>query len=283
MKKIVIVCSNSGIDYVDHNYNIPVFRSIINLGNESFDDYTEISAEEFYTRLDMDKSVFPTTAFISIGKMIEIFEGLKSEGYTTALVITISKQMSGLNAGVMLAAQEVNGFNVITYDSKILAYPQTYMALEASKMFEENKTIEEVINRLDFIRDNQKLIFSVDTLEYLIKNGRLSKVAGAFANLANIRPLLQIDKEGKVVSLDKTRTSKKARKLMVELFLKEIEGKNIIPYISHAYADDLVLEVIEMVKDYRPDLDDIKVCYLTPVVGAHCGPRAIALGYILKE
>lgn len=282
MKTAVIVCSNSGIDYVEHKYNIPVFRSVINLGDESYDDFTEIKAEDFYNRLSTDKKVFPTTAFVSIGKMVDVFEGLKSEGYTSALVITISKQMSGLNAGVILAGNEVEDFDVVSYDSKILAYPQTYMALEASKMFDENKTMEEVISRLDVIRENQRMIFSVDTLEYLIKNGRLSKVAGAVANLANIRPLLQIDKDGKVVSLDKTRTSKKARELMVNLFLEEIQGKDVIVYISHANAGELVDEVKNKVLEQRPDIGDVIVTYLTPVVGAHCGPRAISLGYIIK-
>ncbi len=282
MKNAVIVCSTSGIDYIQHNYKVPVFRSVINFGNESFDDLTEIKAEDFYKKIDTDKSAFPTTAYVSIGKMVDTFNSLKNQGYTGVLVITISKQMSGLNAAVSLAANEVEDFNVVPYDSKTLAYPQTYMTLEACRMFEENKSMEEVIERLDFIRSNNHLIFSVDTLEFLIKNGRLSRVAGAVANLANIRPLLHIDEEGKVVSLEKTRTSKKARQLMVELFLKEIENKDVIVYISHACAGEYVNEVKEMVFNARPDIKEIIVCFLTPVVGAHCGPRAISLGYIVK-
>lgn len=282
MKNAVIVCSNSGIDYINHKYDIPVFRSVINFGDDSFDDYTEIKAEDFYNRIETDKSVFPTTAYVSIGKMVDTFNDLKSKGYTSVIVITISKQLSGLNAAILLAAEEVEDFEVISYDSKSLAYPQTYMALEASRMFEEGKSINEVLERLDFIRENNHLIFSVDTLEFLIKNGRLSKVAGAVANLANIRPLLHIDKDGKVVSLDKTRTSKKARQLMVDLFLKEIEGKDVIVYISHANAGDYVKEVKDMVFAARNDINEIIDVFLTPVVGAHCGPRAISLGYILK-
>ncbi|MFI3329858.1 MAG: DegV family protein [bacterium] len=282
MKNAVIVCSNSGIDYINHKYDIPVFRSVINLGDKSYDDFTEIKAEDFYKLLDEDKSVFPTTAYVSIGKMVDTFNDLKSKGYDGVVVITISKQMSGLNGAILLAAEEVSDFNVVSYDSRSLAYPQTYMALEACRMFEEGKSMEEVLSRLDFIRDNNHLIFSVDTLEFLIKNGRLSKVAGAVANLMNIRPLLHIDNEGKVVSLDKTRTSKKARQLMVELFLKEVEGKDVIVYISHANAGAYVDEVKEMVFVAREDIKEITDVFLTPVVGAHCGPRAISLGYIIK-
>ncbi len=282
MKNAVIVCSNSGIDYIKHDYDIPVFRSVINFDSESYDDFTEIKAEDFYKRIEIDKSAFPTTAYVSIGKMVETFNDLKSKGYTGVVVITISKQLSGLNAAILLAAEEVSDFEVVSYDSKSLAYPQVYMALEASKMFSESKSMEEVLKKLDYIRDNNHLIFSVDTLEFLIKNGRLSKVAGAVANLMSIRPLLHIDKEGKVAPLDKTRTSKKARQLMVDLFLKEIEGKDVVVYISHASAGEYVDEVKQKVFEARPDIKEITDVFLTPVVGAHCGPRAISLGYIIK-
>ncbi len=283
MKYAVIVCSNSGLDYIEHSYNIPIFRSVINLGGKSYSDYTEIKAEDFYNILATDKSSFPTTAFVAIGNMVETFEDLKKQGYNGAICITISAQLSGLNAGITLAGQEVEDFDVISYDSKTLAYPEAYMALEAARMFEENSSLEDVLTRLDFIRDNQKLIFSVDTLEYLVKNGRLSKVAGAIANLANIRPLLQLDENGKIITLEKTRTSKKARRLMVDLFLKEVEGKDVIVYISHANAGEYVDEVKQMVLEARSDINNIIECYLTPVVGAHSGPRAISLGYIVKK
>ncbi len=274
MKFAVIVCSNSGIDYVDHNYNIPVFRSVINFGNESYEDYTGIKADEFYEKLK--QNLFPTTAFVSIGKMIDTFDRLKHNGYTGVLVITISKSLSGLYDSVVLASKEVKDFEVIGYNSKTLAFPQTYMALEASRMFEENKSLDEVINRLNYLRDKQKMYFSVDTLEYLIKNGRLSKVAGVVANLASIRPLLTLDENGKVVTLTKTRTSKKSRQLMIDTLLKEIENKNVIVYISH--ANSIYLE--EVLQILNKTINKIEVCYLTPVVGAHAGPNAIALGYI---
>lgn len=278
MKYAVIVCSNSGLDYIDHKYNIPIFRSIINIGNESYEDYVGIRPEEFYNKLK--EGLVPTTAFVSIGTMISVFNELKQQGYDGVLVITIARALSGLYDAVVLASEEIKDFHVEVYDSKTISYPQSYMALEACRLFEENQSLDDVINRLNYIRSHQKLIFSVDTLEYLIKNGRLNKVAGKIANIASVRPLLGLDSEGKVITITKTRTSKRARQLMIDTILNEIEGKSVILYITHAHALDYIEEVKQEILSRRPDVKEIKVSYLTPVVGSHTGPNAIAFGYI---
>ncbi len=284
-KTKVIVCSNSGIDYVEHPYDIEVFRSIVQYSEtEKYDDYTEISAETFYNRLITDKEAFPHTAYVTPGHMIEVFEKAKKDGYDSALVIVIAKPLSGLHNAVELYAKEVEDFKVTVYDSHCLSYPQALMGIEAAKMFDEDKTLEEVLERLDFIRDHNHMIFAVDTLEYLIKNGRLSRVAGMFANMLSIRPLLDLDPDGKVRTLEKVRTAKAARKRLVQMFLEEINGKDVIPFIVHAAAEQEILnEVKDAVLKVRTDFESIPDYLLTPVVGAHTGPKTVCLGYILKN
>lgn len=284
-KTKVIVCSNSGIDYVDHAYDIDVFRSVVQYSDtEQYDDYTEISAETFYNRLITDKAAFPHTAYVSPGHMIETFEKAKKEGYDSALVIVIAKPLSGLHNAVELYGKEVPDFKVTVYDSRCLSYPEALMAIDAAKMFSEGKSMDEVIARLDFIRDNHHFIFAVDTLEYLIKNGRLSRVAGMFANMLSIRPILDLDKEGKVRTLEKVRTSKAARKRLVQLFLEEIEGKNVIPFIVHGNASKEVIEELKnIVLGAHPEFHNIPDYMLTPVVGAHIGPNCVVFGYILND
>lgn len=284
-KTKVIVCSNSGIDYVNHSYDIDVFRSVVQYSDtEQYDDYTEISAETFYNRLITDKEAFPHTAYVSPGFMIEAFEKAKKDGYDSALVIVIAKPLSGLHNAVELYSKEVSDFKVTVYDSRCLSYTEALMAIDAAQMFSEGKSMDEVIARLDFIRDNNHFIFAVDTLEYLIKNGRLSRVAGMFANMLSIRPILDLDKEGRVRTLEKVRTSKAARKRLVEMFLAEIEGKDVIPFIVHANASKEVLEELKnAVLGAHPEFHSIPDYLLTPVVGAHIGPNAVAFGYILKK
>ncbi len=285
MNTCVVVCSNSALDYIKHDFDIRIFRSVVLFGdNEVYDDYTEIKAEDFYNRLINDKSAFPKTAYVSPGKIEEMFLEMKNDGYDSAFVITISEELSGLGKTVRLIAENISDFNVTVYNSKTIAYPEALMALTAARMFKNGSNLDSVIEALDFIRENNHLMFSVETLEYLIKNGRLSKLAGGVANLLSIKPLLDLDKDGKVRTLEKIRTSKKSRERLVEMFLEEIDGKDIIPCIIHANANTEVIEELKnKVLSSRPDLTDIAICPLTPVVGAHAGPKTVCLGYILKS
>lgn len=285
MKTAVIVCSNAALDYIDHNYDIPIFRSVIIFNeNEKYDDYTEIKADDFYKRLDIDKSSFPHTAFVSVGQMEKTFDELKSKGYERAFVIVISKELSSLGNTVELIAKDYEGLDIKVYNSQTIAYPEAKMALLASKMFNEGKDLNEVIAELDYIKNNNHLFFAVETLEYLIKNGRLSKFAGATANMLSIKPLLHLNKDGKVETLEKIRTSKKARSRMVELFIDDINGKDVEAFIINTNASDEVInELKTKVLENRPDLGDLKVYPLTPVVGAHAGPKTVCLGYIVNR
>ena len=92
------------------------------------------------------------------------------------------------------------------------------------------------------------------------------------------------NKEGKVETITKERTSKRARRTVVEMFLKEIEGKKVKAFILHALAKDEVLDELESsIKEARPDIESIDRYLLTPVVGSHTGPGTIALGYVVNE
>lgn len=213
--------------------------------------------------------------------MEEIFDEMKSKGYERVLCILISSELSSLCKTVRLVAEEYEGLEIEVYDSCTIAYPQALMGLIAARMFNEGKDMPEVLEKLDYIRDHNHLLFAVETLEYLIKNGRLSKFAGTFAKMLSIKPLLHLTKTGKVETLETIRTSKKARDRMIDLFLEEVKDKNILPCIIHANAKEEVISYLkERVLEVHPEYKDINVYPLTPVVGAHAGPGTICLGYI---
>src|SRR5690606_1473413 len=123
MKKVkVIVCSNAALDYLDYPKDIEIFRSKIHFGDEAYDDFTELSAADFYRRLAKNPKQIPSTSYVSIGHIEEVFNRLYEEGYQEAFVITIAKPLSGLYEAVINIAKEVK-LKVHTYDSKTLAYP----------------------------------------------------------------------------------------------------------------------------------------------------------------
>lgn len=278
-KVAVLACSNAGLDYLEYPKDMIILRSVIHFGGgESFDDYVDMDAKTFYKRITDDPNDIPKTSYVSIGKMIGYFEQLEKEGYEEALVITISGKLSGLNEAVKQAAKEVN-IKVTAFDSKSLAYPEAFMALEAHRLAGEGKSVEEILPTLEHIRDNNQIYFAVDTLLYLVKNGRLSKLQGTLGTMLQLKPLLSIDQEGKVETLEKIRTIKKAHQRVLEKYIEDTKDQDVITFISHAHADEYAKWFKDEVKKVFPDREVI-VAYLTPVVGAHTGPKALGLGYI---
>ena len=280
MDKIgVAVCGNSGIDYLVHDKEIRKFRSLLNIGKEEYEDFIEISSDDFYNRLEKNPDLDISTAQTSTGKILEMYEEMKEAGYNKLLVITISKQLSGTYQNAVLAAKMID-IDVIVYDSLSLTYVEALMAMTAKKMADQNKSMEEIILALDQIRDNNHVFITVNTLKYLVKNGRLSNVAGALGSLLKLRPLLHLSKEGKVETLDKIRTTSKAREELKQRFLKEVKDKDVIPFIVYTNNMEEMLDLKDELEGHG--LDDVLLIPLTPVVGCHAGPGTMGVGYIEK-
>jgi len=284
MQKIgIVVCGNSGIDYIDHEYDIPVIRSILLMRDEEYTDFVDISAEDFYKRLNADDKLIASTSQASTGEMLEVYEAMKAKGYEEILMISISQKLSGTYENAMLAAKMMDDYKVTVFNSLTLSYPQAKMALDAAKMAKEGKSLEEIIEHIEYIRDNHSIWFAVDTLKYLIANGRLSGASGFVGGLLKLKPLLQVTKDGKVESIEKIRTTQKAANRVIEKFLEATEGLDVEPFIIHSHAPDRVELARKAVMDVRPEIKEIKAYPLTPVVGAHAGPNIVAMGYIINR
>lgn len=284
MSKVgVLVCGNSGIDYIDHSYDMPVIRSILFVEDKEYFDYVDITAPEFYQMLIDKPELAPSTAQAATGVILEQYKEMFDKGYDELLVISISKHLSGTYQGCVLAANMLPDKKVTVFDSKSVSYPEAKMALDASKMLEEGSSLDEVIKHLEHIRDNSMIWFSVETLKYLVKNGRLSGAAGFLGSLMKVKPMLELTKEGKIESIEKIRTSAKATDRVIEKFLEETNGLNIEPFVINTNNDKRVEYMIEKLKEKRSDIKNVEVYPLTPVVGAHAGPGMVGIGYILKK
>ena len=213
------------------------------------------------------------------------------KGYDELLVITISKELSGTYEGCLLAANMLPDKKITVFDSKTVAYPEAKMILEAARLASEDKPLSNIITRLEEIRDHNHIYFSVETLRYLVKNGRLSGASGFLGSMLKIKPMLEVTKLGKVEkkkkkekreAKKKIRTINKAKDRLIEKFLEELGNKDREVFIIEANAKERMEYVRSKVKELRPDIKEIKDYPLTPVVGAHAGPGVVGLGYIIK-
>jgi DegV family protein with EDD domain len=283
MSKIgLLVCGNSGIDYIDHPYDIPVIRSILFVGEKEYSDYVDITADEFYNMLQEDPSLTPSTAQAATGVILEQYKEMVAKGYDELLVVSISSKLSGTYEGCMLAAKMMDDVEVRVFDSRSVAYPEAKMILDAAKMVENGKTMDEIWDHLEVLRDNHRILFSVETLRYLVKNGRLSGASGFLGSMLKIKPMLEVTEDGRVEAIEKIRTIGKATSRLIEKFLEELGDKDVEIFTIQANAQERADLVAKAIQKAKPQIKEIKSYPLTPVVGAHAGPGCVGIGYIVK-
>lgn len=278
----VLVCGNSGLDYIEHNDNIEIVRLILNIDGKEYEDFIDISCDEFYKVITDNRNTKTFTSQTPTGVIVDKLEKMKKNGYTDIIIIGISAKLSGIFSGMILASSMVEGLNYYPFDSKSLSYGEGYLALEASKMAKSGCSVSEILNRLEYLRSNTKLYVCVDTLHYLVLSGRLGQISGILGTLLQLKPLITVDDTGALKIIEKIRTKKKAVKIMISKVCDQIAGKKIILCGAYTNNEDEVLEILNEIKvESSADIVELITVPLTPVVGSHAGPKTLGVGYII--
>lgn len=282
MKRIVVTTSTSCLDYIEHNETIETIRIKVDIDGKLYDDGTELRAEKFYDMLVQNSNLIPKTSQPSIGQLLEQFEDLADKGYDELFVTTISSKFSGTyNAIRQCASMLEDKIKVVVYDTYTVNYNEGLFALTAAKMIRENKTDEEIIAALDKIKANNTILFAVDELDYLVKNGRLSGAAGFIGKTLKIKPLLQVCDDGTIKAIEKIRTSKKALIAVCDRVAAYTAGHKFSCVITFT-GDKLKPYFIDLLKE-KLGLENVMESPCTPIVGCHVGPNAIGLSVFLED
>ena len=282
MKIAVMTDVNAGLDYVGFDTGIYCLRSSINFPNqEPLVDGIDIKADEFYDRIKniTKSSEIPSTSAPSVADIYATLDELIEKGYTDVIHYPISFELSSTGQTVQMLAEEYAGkINVHVVNTKTAAYLQGYIALEAKKMVDAGKSVEEVIEYSEYLINNNKVYFLVDDLNYLVKNGRLSNAAGFIGSLFKIKPILSIRETGKIESIEKVRTYQKAIKRVEELILEYVgdHQKNEI-FGFHSNNIESLKMLLGGIAEKNSLLSDQSIHYITPAVGAHIGCGVIGV------
>ncbi len=282
MSKIAIIAtSTSCLDYLDINHeNLRILRMKINMKDESYEDFIDMTAEEFYRRLKEDTSLVPSSSMPSPGEYLDFLEELEGLGYDTVLTITISSELSGTYNVIKSAENMYEGkLKLYTLDSKNAAMSEGYITLEALRLIEEGKELDEMVTFLEKLCINRKQYFMVDNLRLFVANGRLSGAAGFFGSMLKMKPILEVNDDGKIVAFKKIRTQKKALTEMVDIVKGDLEGvKNfIVTYDTSDNQEGLDYVKDEMQKAY-PGYKYIEAP-ITPVIGCHTGNGTVGIAF----
>ncbi|WP_408007860.1 DegV family protein [Pseudalkalibacillus sp. A8] len=281
MHKVAIITDSTS--YLPKNlrdqYNIKMVPLNVIFENESYQEETELTAEDFYHQV-REGGKLPKTSQPAVGLFADLFEKLAGEGYTDAIVVTLSSEISGTYQSAESAKSMVDSISVEVFDSEISCMPQGFFALEAAKMAEQGQAAKVILSRLKVIRAKGiPAYFMVDDLSHLHRGGRLNSAQFFVGNLLQVKPVLQfVDK--KIVPFEKIRTRKKAIKRLFELIHEDLE-KDETAQISviHANREEEAKGYAEELRRDFPNAEVI-ISYFGPVIGTHLGEGSIGLTWI---
>lgn len=282
IKRIVADTSTGGLDFYPHPHNIKIVRINLLIEDNVYRDGIDITANEFYDLLRRRPDLVPKTSQPSVGDMIDFFDNLYNEGITDVFLTTLSSELSGTYNSAHLASLEMKDkMNIEVYDTKTVCFNEGLFALEAEKLLNKGASFEEIRKHLDEFRSKNTIFFAVDTLNYLVKNGRLSGAAAFVGKLLKIKPILQVQDTGKIVAIDKIRTIKKALEGISQKVLDFTQGREYSAHIIYTGNPSLKQHFLTTIKE-ELGLSDLFESPSTPVVGCHVGPDVIGIGITLK-
>ncbi len=266
------------LEFLD-KYDIKVVPLTIVWGGEQFQDGVNLTAKDFYKRLETDPSL-PTTSQPTPQQMVQAYDEAKRNGAEEILIITISSAMSGTHESAKAAAEMVD-FPVKVLDSKANSMSLGWQVLAAARAREAGGDLQAMVNAAEEARGSMVFIITLDTLEYLHKGGRIGGASHFIGNLLNLKPQISVDHiSGEVAGGRRSRTRKKAlNDLFVDFFDQVDLEKPLRIAVLHNAALEEAKTLTEKIKsEINPA--EIIISVVSPVLGVHTGPRAVAIcGY----
>ena len=266
---------DSTADYPEGPERFPNWRVVplyVRFGDESFRDYVELSPSEFYARL-RSADALPTTSQPTPGDFLRVYEELSE--YERVLSLHIPGRLSGTVESARRAAEEAGGERVRAIDSGTVSAGLALLALAVQRRLERGTTDEEVDALISSYGRDARLIFTVDTLEFLARGGRIGRARAMAGQLLHVKPILTIQ-EAEIVPIKRVRGNQKAFQEFVKAF---DEGSSDRPAlrvgIAHADAPEREAALRELVRRTRPQANVEVATTLGAVVGTHAGPGTV--------
>jgi fatty acid kinase fatty acid binding subunit len=271
------VVLDSTADYPDGPKLFPNWRIVplyVRFGADTFRDYVELGPDAFYERL-RTATELPSTSQPTPADFLAVYREL--EAYERVLSLHIPLNLSGTVQSARVAADELGGGKVRAIDSGTVSAGLALLARVIQERLERGTTDDEVDALVERFQRESRIVFTVDTLEFLAKGGRIGKAAAMAGTLLNIKPILAIER-GEVVPLKRVRGAHKAFLEFVEAFEHgSVDRPTLRAGIAHADARDRLEALRELVRRTRPQAQVDVETTLGAVVGTHAGPGAVGL------
>ena len=259
-----------------NNNPITVIPVEVRLDDEIFEDNVTITPDEFYERIHNGQK--PSTSQPAVGKILRIYEELKQQGVERIVAFSVSSKLSGTYSSFVQAKELIDGIEIKIIDTLQIA---RMVGIAIEKIIKEfaagSLTFENIENRYLELSQQHNVLVTVETMEYIYAGGILTKAQFVLSNLLNILPIITI-KDGLLAVSGKHRGMNKVLSKMCE----EIKEKNPKSLFVLYTTDELLDKAMVSIRKTFGNIE-VETEVVSPVIGAHAGPKAIAIGYLGYE
>lgn len=270
------------VDFLEE-HNIGVFTLPAMVNGEEYTDYKTIDNKKFFE--EMRAGSMPTTSQVNPDVAKSGFlEQIKTD--KEILFLAFSSGLSGTYNSIKIAADEVmeehSDVRIVVIDTLCAAMGEGLILYKAIELKEAGKTLDEVAEYVENNKMNVVHLFTVNDLFHLFRGGRVSRATAVIGTLANIKPILHVNEEGRLVSIAKARGRKKSLVTLLDLMEKKLgsfKDKNDVFMISHGDCEEDAKLLADMVKE-RFGIEKVMINCLGATIGAHTGPELIALFFM---
>lgn len=268
MIKIVTDSTSALPESLVKRYNILVVPLKVAFENEVYRDGIDITPELFFEKIKRT-NIFPKTSQPSVEEFYNVYKEM--EDADAIISIHISSKLSGTIGSANIAKSMLSfSEKIYVIDSLVTEIALGYMVIEIARAIEEGKSLDEIFNIIDNMKRNNETLFTVDTLEYLYRGGRIGAAQAWMGSILQIKPILEL-RDGAIEPVERVRTKQKVKERILEI-MKERVG-DVPVKVAVAYSDNP-----EELKDIEKEIFNrfnVKEYYFVPfscTILSHIGP-----------
>ena len=281
MNHPIRIITDSGADLTEEmlkNRSIEILPMEIEINGTERKPSTQLNLKQMYDDM-RHKSVYKTSQ-VPLEQFLSVFERYAKQ-HVSILYIGLSSKLSGTVSAADMAAREIRerypDVQIEIIDSKCATIGYGRAVLAAYDMAMQGASLETIKQTVLDLTAHTEHLFTVSKLEYLVRGGRLSAAAAAIAGTLNIKPILNVDKNGELIAIEKIRGEKKLKQRMADL-VAELSGglSEQTIYIVHGDDEAAADEMIGLIRERTPVKDAVKMM-IGPTIGAHSGPGTLGI------
>jgi len=279
MKKVAIVTDSSTYlpQEIADDLGLKVVPLTLHWDDKSYRDGVDIDAEEFYEKLSTSSTI-PTTSQTPVNVFDQLFTNLLDQDYAV-MAMLISSGISGTFDSAMQSKTNFPDAPIEVMDSRLVSMALGFLVLRVARAAKDGASLEECTALARETLPKIGVYFTVDTLKYLSKGGRINTASRLLGAALDIKPIMEI-RDGKIELVESVRSRRKSMQRMLEMVDRDIAGREPIRISTfHAAAEkDCDRLMQEAVGRFYP-IETIQT-YVSPVIGSHTGPGTLSIAYM---